>query len=127
MTAPILRVTADKRRLKILRNLYMEEGAIFGAWDFISRYCQSELLEKLFTMHKRGKFLDKLLKGSFSGTKDSTKFQCHLSRRKYNFLCNIQKRCYDEGEIVKSTLLRAEVLCVQICFETILHFTRSCR
>ena len=80
------------------------QGAIFGAWDFSSRYAGKDLMEKIFLTYKRGKFLENLY-GKFSNVLDksemsmkkalATKYYLYLSRRKYTFLCKIQKSIFD--------------------------------
>ena len=84
-----------------------DQCAIFGAWDYISSHCNTQLMEKLILSFKRGKFLDKLygkftnvLQKSDSGMKKAIamKYANHLSRRKYNFMCKIQKSTYDESK-----------------------------
>ena len=43
-----------------------ESGAVLGAWDFLSRHVEEDLLTTLFTSYRRGKFIDKL-RGRFGG------------------------------------------------------------
>ena len=37
-----------------------EEGAVFGAWDFLTKFCTEDKLETLMLNFKRGKFLQKI-------------------------------------------------------------------
>ena len=81
-----------------------EEGAVYGAWDILVRYASKELMEKFIISYKRGKFIEKLY-GKFANLDEksestmkqalATKYMSHLSRRKYNFICKIQKSIFD--------------------------------
>ena len=78
-----------------------ESGAIYGAWDFLVANCENKKLEELFINHKRGKFIETII-GKFSDQHVkseaamkqavATKFQGHLSRRKYQLICKIQNK-----------------------------------
>ena len=79
-------------------------GALFGAWDFILGYGDETLIEKFIVSYRRGKFIEKLY-SKFSDkhfhSEDSMKralpmkYQTFMSRRKFEFICKIQKRCFD--------------------------------
>jgi hypothetical protein len=79
-------------------------GALFGAWDFILGYGDEALIEKLVISYRRGKFIEKLY-GKFTDkhihSDDSMKralamkYQTFMSRRKFQFICKIQKRSFD--------------------------------
>ena len=77
------------------------EGSILGSCDYFKSHATPELMEKLFLTFKRGKFLQNLY--SKFKEKDQTalnksvavKYLTFQSRRKYNFLCKIQKVTYD--------------------------------
>lgn len=79
-------------------------GSIFGAWDYLCKYADENQMEKFCVSYRRGKFLEKLY-GKFSDHQQksdsnmkqalATKYASHLSRRKYNFLCKIQKSAFD--------------------------------
>jgi len=78
-------------------------GAIFGAWDFLIQATTYEQLEDLLLKFKKGKFIEKL-QGKFSTTFEksdvavqkalATKYASYLSRRKYSFICKIQKAVF---------------------------------
>ena len=80
------------------------EGAIYGAWDFLKRHASNELIEKLLLSYKRGKFLEKIY-GKFTNVLEkgdiglkkalAKKYYAYLSRRKYNFMCRVQKSMFD--------------------------------
>lgn len=81
-----------------------ETGALYGAWDFLCRYAKHAMMEELLLSYRRGKFVENLY-GKFTDkykTSDNcmkqaiaTKYASHLSRRKYNFFCKIQKSTVD--------------------------------
>ncbi|XP_066914986.1 uncharacterized protein [Clytia hemisphaerica] len=77
------------------------EGANYGAWDFLQSNASSNMMEKLFLNHKRGKFLQTLygkFKVNDKGALDraiALKYSTFQSRRKYTFQCKIQKSMYD--------------------------------
>ena len=79
-------------------------ASVLGAWDYVCRYAVKDLMEKLIVDYKRGKFIEKLF-GKFTDAHKkgenamrqalAIKYQAHLSRRKYNFICKVQKSCFD--------------------------------
>ena len=85
-----------------------KEGAILGAWDFLSKYADSTELEAMILKYKKGKWFEKLY-GHFSSqynkTEDglnqavATKYNLHLSRRKYTFMCKIQAATFDKDSV----------------------------
>ena len=80
------------------------EGALVGAWDLILGYADGSLIEKFFMGYKRGKFIEKLY-GKFSDININSetsmkraialKYETYMSRRKYEFVCRIQKKTFD--------------------------------
>ena len=76
-----------------------ETGAIYGAWDFLTRHANHELLQNLIIGHKNGKFVSELtskMKSNVDGPSATeqalaTKYLCQLSRRKYQYMCAVQK------------------------------------
>ena len=80
------------------------EGALLGAWDFLTRYGNKDQIEKYFLSYKRGKFVETLY-GNFSDTFTKSpasmnqavamKYAGYLSRRKFDFFCKIQKLTFD--------------------------------
>ena len=79
-------------------------GAILGAWDFVSAHISQSLLDKLISSYKRGKYLQgifgKAVK-NYCQSEDAMKkavaikYQNYLSRRKYNFVCKTQNSVFD--------------------------------
>ena len=80
------------------------EGALLGAWDFLTRYGNKDQIEKYFLSYKGGKFVETLY-GNFSDTfikspasmnqAVAMKYAGYLSRRKFDFFCKIQKSTFD--------------------------------
>ena len=79
------------------------EGAVYGAWDFLTNSTSYEDLERFLLKFKKGKFIEKL-QGKFSTAFNksdvavkkalATKYASYLSRRKYTFICKIQKSVF---------------------------------
>ena len=74
-----------------------ENTAMYGAWDFLSKYCNENLMESFIMNYKRGKFLQQVYSKVSENCDETklrkaiaTKYLGHLSRRKYNLLCKIQ-------------------------------------
>ena len=89
-----------------------DEGAIYGAWDFLRRYASTELMEKFIIDNKRGKFFEHL-QGKFTNKLDermnqavALKYETFLSRRKYDFICKIQSSTFntEKQEWSKNTI-----------------------
>ena len=73
-----------------------EEGAVFGACEFLRRYATPEILQRgKFVEKLQGKFNDNFRK-SDQGMNQAvaSKYQLHLSRRKYSFLCKVQEKTF---------------------------------
>ena len=81
-----------------------EEGAVFGACEFLRRYATPEMLQNFVLSLQRGKFVEKL-QGKFNDNfrksdqgmnqAVASKYQLHLSRRKYSFLCKVQEKTFN--------------------------------
>ena len=80
------------------------EGAIFGAWDFISTNISDNLLNDLIMQHKKGKFIEAKFnsltkKYTFSDAAINqaiqVKYGLYLSRRKYQFHCRTMSSFYN--------------------------------
>ena len=79
------------------------EGAVYGAWDFLTNSTSYKELERFLLKFKKGKFIEKL-QGKFSTAFNksnvavkkalATKYASYLSRRKYTFICKIQKSVF---------------------------------
>ena len=79
------------------------EAAVYGASDYLTNAVGSSRLEELLLNFKRGKFIEKL-HGKFNKVIEksdtaikkavATKYLSHLLRRKYNFICSIQKQAF---------------------------------
>ena len=79
-------------------------GALFGAWDFILGYGDETLIEKFIVSYRCGKFIETLYGKSsdkhFHSENSMTralamKYQTFMSRRKFEFICKIQKISFD--------------------------------
>ena len=78
------------------------DGAIFGAWEFLTKYAQSDFFEKALHEYKKGKFMQKLY-GNFNESTNTesmneavaSKFQLSLSRRKFTYLYKVKSKIYD--------------------------------
>ena len=81
-----------------------KEGAIYGAWDFLCASASNDLIERLIVSFRRGNFIQKLY-GKFTKTFQNSeaalkqalakKYASYLSRRKYNFICKIERSTFD--------------------------------
>ena len=90
-------------------------GALCGAWDLILGYADEATVEKFILSYKRGKFIEKLygkfnvqyLKGEDAMKRAiALKYQTFISRRKYQFICKIQKNAFDteKQELTKNII-----------------------
>ena len=87
-----------------------DEGALFGAWDFFASFASKEIIDKLISSYKRGKYLQgvfgKAVKRFNNFNKEAlkqavaVKFQNYLSRRKFNLVCKMQSSVYDAEQEV---------------------------
>ena len=76
-----------------------EDGALFGAWDFLSGNAPKEMMEDLISRYKRGKYVEGIVRQTVKDYMQSNnslpeatnlKYRNFLSRRKYNVLCKTQ-------------------------------------
>ena len=76
-----------------------ETGSFYGAWDNIAANAPKELITELIVMYKRGNHLKKIFSNAMSAHETSptvvkqavaTKYQNHLSHRKYTLVCRTQ-------------------------------------
>lgn len=81
-----------------------QEGAIYGAWDFLASIISSDLLDKLISSYQRGTYLQGMFGRALSKYRNSdealmqaiaNKYQNFLSRRKFNFICKTQSSYFD--------------------------------
>ena len=83
-------------------------GALNGAWDFLTSSTSYEQLEKMLLEFKKGKFIEKL-QGKFTNAIEKSdvalkkalavKYATYMSRRKYDLMCKIQKSVFSsEGD-----------------------------
>lgn len=76
-----------------------EEGACFGAWDFIASTASKDTIDKLISNYKRGKYLKAVFGKAVNDFINSEeelkqavtiKYQAFLSRRKFQLICKTQ-------------------------------------
>ena len=100
-----VRFARKKNTKSVLRCIHGGiEGAIFGAWDFISTNISDNLLNDLIMQHKKGKFIEAKFnsltkKYTFSDAAINqaiqVKYGLYLSRRKYQFHCRTMSSFYN--------------------------------
>lgn len=79
-------------------------GAVYGAWDYLSKSCDENLLESFFVNYRRGKFLERIYKRNGETDNDklkkavAIKYLGHLSSRRYRLVCKIQQTSFDNKE-----------------------------
>ena len=79
-----------------------DEGALFGAWDFVASFASKEIIDKLISSYKLGKYLqgvfEKAVKHFNNFDKEAlkqavaVKFQNYLSRHKFNLVGKMQSK-----------------------------------
>ena len=107
-----------------------EEGAVFGAWDFLTKFCTEDKLETLMLNFKRGKFLQKIYDNvTDNGSNDerltkaiATKYLGHLSRRKYVLICKIQESSF-KGEKIDDLLPKNEEFQLDLRSKQLSHYS----
>ena len=76
-----------------------EDGALFGAWDFLSANAPKETMENLIGKYKRGKYMEGIVRQTvkeLTQTNSSLsqavalKYNNFFSRTKFNLLCKIK-------------------------------------
>ena len=86
-----------------------DEGALYGAWDFLASFASKEIIDKLISSYKRGKYLQGVFGTAvkdFNNSEEAlkqavaVKFQNYLSRRKFNLVCKTQSSVYDADQEV---------------------------
>ena len=86
-----------------------DEGALYGAWDFLASFASKEIIDKLISSNKRGKYLQGVFGTAvkdFNNSEEAlkqevaVKFQNYLSRRKFNLVCKTQSSVYDADQEV---------------------------
>ena len=100
------------RRKEETRNILQfihggEEGSLYGAWDYLTSHASTELMDKLISGYKRGKYLQGIFgraAGNFNKSEDALKqavamkYHNHLSRRKFNIVCKTQSSVFDPSQ-----------------------------
>ena len=85
------------------------EPSLYGAWDFLSANASNEIMSKLISTYKRGKFLQGIFGKAVSDYHKSEdaikqslalKYQSFLSRRKYNLVCKTQNSFFSADKEV---------------------------
>lgn len=83
------------------------EPSLYGAWDFLAANASKEIMEKLISSYKRGKFLQGIFGKAISDYQKSEeamkqsvalKYQTFLSRRKYKLVCKTQSAFFNAEE-----------------------------
>ena len=81
-----------------------EEGSLYGAWDYLASNAPTEIMDKLISGYKRGKYLQGIFGRAsdlFNKSEDAIKqavamkYHNHLSRRKFNLVCKTQSSVFD--------------------------------
>lgn len=81
-----------------------DTGSFYGAWDYIAAGAPKELVTEFIVEYKRGNFLKKIFNNAVNTYQMSpeavrqavaTKYQNHLSRRKYTLVCRTQSSYFD--------------------------------
>jgi len=80
------------------------EPSLYGAWDFLSSNASEEIISKLMSSYKRGRFIQGIFGKAISEYQKSEeavkqsvalKYQSFLSRRKYNLVCKTQSSFFN--------------------------------
>lgn len=97
-----------------------ETGSFFGAWDYIAGNTPKELVTELFVGYRRGSQLKKIFNNAMNKYQMSpealqkaiaTKYQNHLSRRKFVLVCRTQSSYFNAAS---ETWLPRNVNCMGI-------------
>ena len=97
-----------------------ETGSFFGAWDYIAGNAPKELVTEFFVGDRRGSQLKKIFNNAMNKYQMSpealqkalaTKYQNHLSRRKFVLVCRTQSSYFNA---VSETCLPRNVNCMGI-------------
>lgn len=85
------------------------EGSLYGAWDYLSAHASYDLVCKLISSYKRGKFIQGIFGKAVSDYQKSDeaikqsvalKYRNFLSRRSYQLICKTQSSFYDNEKEV---------------------------
>lgn len=80
------------------------EPSLYGAWDFLASNASEEIMTKLMSSYKRGRLIKGIFGKAISEYQKSEealkqsialKYQCFLSRRKYNLVCKTQSSFFN--------------------------------
>ena len=80
------------------------EPSLYGAWDYLVANASDEIMSKLMSNYKRGRFLQGIFGKAISDYQKSEeaikqsvalKYQSFLSRRKYNLVCKTQNSFFN--------------------------------
>ena len=97
-----------------------ETGSFFGAWDYVAGNAPKELVTELFVGYRRGSQLKKIFHSAMNKYQMSpealqkamaTKYQNHLSRRKFVLVCRTQSSYFNAAS---ETWLPQNVNCMGI-------------
>lgn len=81
-----------------------EEGSLYGAFDYLRSHASSELMDKLISGYKRGKYLQGgfgRATNNFNKSEDTlkqavaVKYHNHLSTKKFDLVCKTQSLVFD--------------------------------
>ncbi|XP_066914204.1 uncharacterized protein [Clytia hemisphaerica] len=116
-----------------------KDAAIDGAWDFLSSNTDESKIEELVSNYRRGKFLQTLFNKKTESNDVmlkkalASKYLGHLSRRRFNLLCKIQKTSFDSnedgdadvGELIPQNELKLDLRSKQLSHYTVDKFVKS--
>lgn len=80
------------------------EPSLYGAWDFLASSASEEIMTKLMSSYKRGRFIQGIFGKAISEYQKSEealkqsivlKYQSFLSQRKYNLVCKTQSSFFN--------------------------------
>ena len=113
-------------------------GALHGAWDFLASFASKEIIDKLISSYKRGKYLQGVFGTAvkdFNNSEEAlkqavaVKFQNYLSRRKFNLVCKTQSSVYDADQEVwlprNIKCMDAEIALPNVSDLKVDHFVKS--
>ena len=81
-----------------------KEASVYGCWDYLCSIASVEKVEELVMSYKRGRFIENVINNVTAASEKSdaamkkavtTKYLNHLSRRKFNMICRIQKHSFE--------------------------------
>ena len=104
----------------INRSLSPENGALVGAWDFVSAEEPKAMMENLIGNYRIGKYVEGIVRKTvkdYTQSKNTLseainlKYTNFLSRRKFNVLCKTQSSVFDPN---KNVWVPRNVKCMDI-------------